>query len=320
LDFEVQLHPEAPKVIATDGQRLQQILNNLLSNAFKFTERGSVTVRIEPAKPERIKELLPVQEDEAVIAISVTDTGIGIPIDKQQVIFEAFRQVDGTTNRQYGGTGLGLSICREFTRLLGGSIVVRSELHKGSTFTLYIPSRRETDSQGGTMADEASAASFAEVAVTRDSQEEASYAQENEEEDGVGSDVQLFKGKKVLLVDDDSRNVFALVSALEKKGVSVMAAEHGKRALEILEEQPGFDLVLMDIMMPVMDGYETMEAIRCRLGLTKLPIIALTAKAMKNERDKCREAGASDYIMKPLNIDQLFSLMRVWLTKQVNPF
>lgn len=320
LDFEVLLHPEAPKVIATDGQRLQQILNNLLSNAFKFTERGSVTVRIEPAKPERIKELLPVQEDEAVIAISVTDTGIGIPIDKQQLIFEAFRQVDGTTNRQYGGTGLGLSICREFTRLLGGSIVVRSELHKGSTFTLYIPSRRETDSQGGTMADEASAASFAEVAVTRDSQEEASHAQENEEEDGVGSDVQLFKGKKVLLVDDDSRNVFALVSALEKKGVSVMAAEHGKRALEILEEQPGFDLVLMDIMMPVMDGYETMEAIRHRLGLTKLPIIALTAKAMKNEREKCREAGASDYIMKPLNIDQLFSLMRVWLTKQVNPF
>lgn len=108
-----------PNVIQTDGQRLQQILKNLLSNAFKFTEKGSVVMKIALADPVRVKELLHRDPAEKVLAISITDTGIGIPIDKQQVIFEAFRQVDGTTNRQFGGTGLGLSICREFTRLLG---------------------------------------------------------------------------------------------------------------------------------------------------------------------------------------------------------
>ena len=123
----------------------------------------------------------------------------------------------------------------------------------------------------------------------------------------------------MLLVEDDGRNVFALVTALERKGVKVQVAENGQRAIEILQEQSDFDLIFMDIMMPVMGGYEAMKAIRHDLGMERIPIIALTAKAMKGERDKCMEAGASDYIMKPLNIDQLFSLMRVWLTEQVNP-
>ena len=114
---------------------MQQIWKNLLSNAFKFTEQGSVTVRIELAQPKRLKSF-GLDEEEMVLAISVTDTGIGIALEKQQIIFDAFQQVDGTTNRQYGGTGLGLSICREFTRLLGGAITVQSEPHKGSTFTL----------------------------------------------------------------------------------------------------------------------------------------------------------------------------------------
>ena len=133
------------------------------------------------------------------------------------------------------------------------------------------------------------------------------------------SDEQLFKGKKVLLVEDDGRNVLALVTALERKGIKVQVAENGQQAIEILQERSDFDLIFMDIMMPVMGGYEAMKAIRNDLGMHCIPIIALTAKAMKGERDKCMEAGASDYIMKPLNIDQLFSLMRVWLTEQVNP-
>jgi two-component system, chemotaxis family, sensor kinase CheA len=122
----------------------------------------------------------------------------------------------------------------------------------------------------------------------------------------------------VLLVEDDRRNIFALVTALEKKGVKVQVAENGKRAIEFIQEQADFDLVFMDIMMPVMGGYEAMKVIRQDLEMERLPIIALTAKAMKGERDKCMEAGASDYIMKPLNINQLFSLMRVWLTEQVS--
>jgi two-component system chemotaxis sensor kinase CheA len=140
-----------------------------------------------------------------------------------------------------------------------------------------------------------------------------------EANDDKSSDEQLFKGKKMLLVEDDARNILALVTALERKGIKVQVAENGQRAIEILKERSDFDMIFMDIMMPVMGGYEAMEAIRNDLGLHSIPIIALTAKAMKGERDKCMEAGASDYIMKPLNIDQLFSLMRVWLTEQVNP-
>ena len=318
LTFDVFTDPDVPPIVSTDGQRLQQIWKNLLSNAFKFTEQGSVTVRIELAHPEKVEELFGLEVKVPVLSISVTDTGIGIPLDKQKIIFEAFQQVDGTTHRQYGGTGLGLSICREFTRLLGGAIDVQSEPHKGSTFTLYIPSGLESDYR-----DQVDHLAIAEVAASAseihgESIEEDTKSKWVERNEAESSDVQLFKGKKVLLVEDDGRNVFALVTALEKKGVKVQVAQNGRRAIDILQEQSDFDLIFMDIMMPVMGGYEAMKIIRHDLKIENLPIIALTAKSMKGERDKCMEAGASDYIMKPLNINQLFSLMRVWLTDQVN--
>ena len=320
LTFEVYTDPDVPPVITTDGQRLQQIWKNLLSNAFKFTEQGSVTVRIELAQPEKVEELLGLEVGVPVLSISVTDTGIGIPLDKQKIIFEAFQQVDGTTNRQYGGTGLGLSICREFTRLLGGAIDVQSEPHKGSAFTLYIPSRLESDygDQVDHLVLAEVAASVSEINEEPESIEEDTELKLAERNEAESSDAQLFKGKKVLLVEDDGRNVFAIVTALEKKGVKVQVAKNGKRAIDILQEESDFDLIFMDIMMPVMGGYEAMQIIRHDLKMENLPIIALTAKAMKGERDKCMEAGASDYIMKPLNINQLFSLMRVWMTEQVN--
>jgi two-component system, chemotaxis family, sensor kinase CheA len=320
LAFEVVTASNVPSVITTDGQRLQQIWKNLLSNAFKFTEQGSVKVRIEVAEPGMVQEQIPAHdEEEIVLAISVTDTGIGIAKEKQEIIFEAFQQVDGTTNRQFGGTGLGLSICREFTRLLGGAITVQSEPQKGSTFTLYIPGRLDPAEYNhlSQLAIDEVAASVSEVASTQESSiGETETGPEIIEAETW--DDQLFKGKKVLLVEDDRRNVFALLTALEKKGVNVQVAENGMRAIEYLREQADFDLVFMDIMMPVMGGYEAMKIIRHDLEMDRLPIIALTAKAMKGERDKCMEAGASDYIMKPLNINQLFSLMRVWLTEQVN--
>ncbi|WP_342433556.1 CHASE3 domain-containing protein [Neobacillus sp. FSL H8-0543] len=320
LSFEVLTAPNVPSVITTDGQRFQQIWKNLLSNAFKFTEQGSVTVKIECAEREKAEELLPgLDEMEIVLAISVTDTGIGIAHEKQQIIFEAFQQVDGTTNRQFGGTGLGLSICREFTRLLGGAITVQSEPQIGSTFTLYIPRRLEIAEYH--LPFDQLALDEVAVSVSGIQEEQESAIEEAEsigEIEAGSSDNPFFKGKKVLLVEDDRRNVFALVTALEQKGVEVYVAENGKRAIEILREQTDFDLVFMDIMMPVMGGYEAMKVIREDLEMERLPIIALTAKAMKGERDKCMEAGASDYIMKPLNINQLFSLMRVWLTEQVN--
>lgn len=321
LDFHVILDPDVPSVIVTDGQRLQQILKNLLSNAFKFTETGSVTMRIALSDSARIRELLHRGSEETILAISIKDTGIGIPIDKQHIIFDAFQQVDGTTNRQYGGTGLGLSICREFTRLLGGTIVVKSELQVGSTFTLYIPNSPEERAHpdGSSAQDQIAASTEQVIPYMGGSSYPKSYFSDAELslDVQINADAQLFEGKRVLLVDDDARNVFALVSALEIKGVTVVVAENGREAIDLLAVESDYDLVLMDIMMPVMDGYDAMKEIRVGLELRHLPIIALTAKAMKSEKEKCLEAGASDYITKPLQMEQLFSLMRVWLTKQV---
>ncbi|MNZ54985.1 Aerobic respiration control sensor protein ArcB [compost metagenome] len=314
IAFTISTDTGVPSVIYTDGQRLQQILKNLLSNAFKFTEQGSVTLKIQNADSELIEKYIEQHEQEPVLAISVTDTGIGIPQNKQQMIFEAFQQVDGETNRQYGGTGLGLSIVREFTRLLGGRILLDSEIGKGSTFTLLVPSRPNMEKEQLVLSYEEEAAAAIETAavITEEEEDEAAISIETAEHEHS-----LFKGKKVLLVEDDSRNVFALVKALESKGLEVTVASNGRQCLEIIQHQTDFDLVLMDIMMPFMDGYDTMKVIRQNAAMMNTPIIALTAKAMKSDRDKCLEAGASDYISKPLNMEQLFSIMRVWLTKQV---
>lgn len=302
LAFTVDAARDLPDVWHTDGQRLQQILKNLLSNAFKFTEEGSVHLRMETA-------------GDGKLAISVSDTGIGIPKDKQKLIFEAFQQVDGKTNRMYGGTGLGLAICSEFVKLLGGSIQLDSTLGEGSCFAICLPelTQEKLDAIQLAVLEVAAAAELAPENPIQEEEEKESDAPPVDGQSG-GSD---FAGKRVLLVEDDARNVFALVHALESKKMKVTVAGNGRRCMDILQEDKDFDLVLMDIMMPLMDGFETMREIRRQPELQELPIIALTAKAMKSDRDKCLEAGASDYISKPLHMDQLFSLMRVWLTKQV---
>ncbi|ANF95366.1 response regulator [Paenibacillus bovis] len=290
LQFWTEVDTDAPPTFYTDGKRLQQILKNLLSNAFKFTSEGKISLRIAPAEKVPLPEgyRLPEKMDH-MLAISVKDTGIGIAPDKQQVVFEAFRQAEGArTDRDYGGTGLGLSICREFSRLLGGFITVESEVGRGSTFTLYIPSLPEDFAPDSPETALSSPASLPE-------------------------ELDMLKGKKILVVDDDFRNIFALEGALKSKGMNVISAYNGKEALEMLEQgQP--DLVLMDIMMPVMDGYVTMENIRRQSQWAELPIIALTAKAMKDDRQRCLQAGASDYLSKPLQMEQLFSMLLVWLS------
>jgi CheY-like chemotaxis protein len=599
LDFRIEMASELPPRITTDGQRLQQVLKNLLSNAFKFTERGAVTLAVHKAESSRRFASRSLDRAEGgVIAFEVRDTGIGIPRDKQQLIFEAFQQADGTTSRKFGGTGLGLSISREIARLLGGEIRVESAPGHGSTFTLYLPVKREegrgkreegtaartetTETAGTTdlvdsrteawrapspptpsptppsfrfplpsslkddreditpsdrvvliiedepsfakilldMAREkefkglvalsgdaglelahafrpdaitldidmpgtdgwgvldrlkhhpetrhipvhiitgirerqqalkAGAIAYLEKPVSKEALEEsfnkigqfidqqvkrllvvedddaqrksmveliahedveitavASAAEALEqlesmhfdcmvldlglhgETDGfklletikanpamtdlpiiiytgkevtpqeetrlrqfaetiIVKDVKsperlldetalflhrvearlpeqkrrmleqlhssdaVFAGKNVLIVDDDVRNIFSLTSMLEEHGMNVTFAENGRDAIAKLESTPGIDLVLMDVMMPEMDGYETTRAIRERSRFRGLPIIALTAKAMKGDREKCIAAGASDYITKPVDTGQLLSLMRVWL-------
>ena len=533
LDFVVELARAMPENVATDAKRLQQILKNLLSNAFKFTERGAVRLTMAPYSKDRL-------------AFSVSDTGIGIPADKQKIIFEAFQQADMTTSRRYGGTGLGLAISREIALRLGGEISIESAPGKGSVFTLLLPRgdcppseerpRRSLGSwlpfrlgdhapssstAGAVMVVEedvglslrlieaARAAALKTVVAQRgdlalslvrktppaaimlDSSlpdmsgwrvldqlkrtpstrhipvvivaEDACapratrlgafgrldkktvapgalkaaldelqsrlkappstlYAGEGEgalpglagdrvrraasaEEflagassaacvvvdlslpwawsalDGLKgarqcpavlvrvdraldakagarlrrlsrrlplktilTEARLFSecslhlhlpvaemspdqrrlldeaerlepalsGKTILVVDDDPRNIFAITAALERQKARVLSAENGRDALALLESAPEVDAVLLDVMMPDMDGYEAMREIRSRPRLRSLPIISITAKALKDDREKCIQAGATDYAAKPVDEPQLLSLLRVW--------
>ncbi|MFN6499905.1 MAG: HAMP domain-containing protein, partial [Nostoc sp. DedQUE01] len=586
LAFTIEFLPELPLSIYTDVKRLQQVLKNLLSNAFKFTEQGEVRLRVAVAQQGWSSDHESLNRAQSVIAFSVTDTGIGIALEKQKVIFEAFQQADGSTSRKYGGTGLGLSISREIARLFGGEIKLVSQPGQGSTFTFYLPQGaghadtgmqkrgemeriferfsasssfspsphlplptsssppqsplinddrttinlgdrvlliveddlnfarilldmaqqhgfkvitaqtgttglmlaqqflpsavlldiRLPEMDGWTVLDrlkhdsntrhipvhimsveegrqrglQLGAIAYLQKPLTSETISEAlgrikgfverqvknllvvedddtqrhsivelignsdvattavatgaaaieairaqhfdclvldlglpdmtgfelieqikllpngkslpiivytgreiSKAQETElrriAETIIIKDVRsperlldetalflhrvqanlpepkrqileqlhsrdhLLIGKKALIVDDDVRNIFALTSMLERYQIQVLYAENGREGITLLESTPDIDVVLMDVMMPEMDGYETTRQIRQNNRFQSLPIIALTAKAMQGDREKCIEAGASDYITKPVDTEQLLSLLRVWL-------
>ncbi|QFF97744.1 response regulator [Psychrobacillus glaciei] len=306
ISFEIVKDPNIQEFFYTDEKRMLQIVKNLLSNAFKYTEKGSVKIEIKSVQRENLKASFAGSEVDGWISFSVKDTGIGIPKEKHRLIFEAFQQAEGATMRQYGGTGLGLSICQEYVKHLGGYITLESEEGIGSTFTLYLPSLSKEitkEEVGLTLLDEVAASSIDEPIAT----EEMSSLQLEEPN--------VLVGKKVLIVDDDLRNIFALEAALKQEGMIVSSVNNGLECLDTLERQPlFFDIVLMDIMMPNMDGYETMQKIRLNDELSHLPIVALTAKAMKKDREKCLEAGASDYVSKPLNMEQLLSVLSVWVS------
>jgi len=576
LNFEVNSDPHLARSLVTDSKRLQQVLKNLLSNAFKFTEHGDVRLSVSVAQEGWSKDHPILAGAASVVAFEVADTGIGIPAEKQRIIFEAFQQADAGTSRKYGGTGLGLAISRELANLLGGEIQLRSTPGVGSSFTLYLPQtyvgpavpsvaerNRETSQSvspiqlpvaggaapiekieddrenlgpadailliveddphyarvlrdlsrdmgfkvlvatGGTQA-LALAREFRPTAVSLDvflpdmlgwtvlnhlkqdpatrhipvqmltldedrqhglargafsfvtkpttaeglkasltrirdytsprrrkllvvednSAEQLSIREllghddidvsviptgtealqklTEESFDCVVLDLRLpdmsgfdvlerlrdhpslsdlpvvvFTGKelsaeedarlhtlarsvivkgvesperlldetalflhrviadlpaekqrmldrlhqsdealvekKVLVVDDDVRNIFALSSVLERRGMTVLTAGTGREAISKLESTPDTAILLMDIMMPEMDGYETMQVVRQNPSFRRLPIIALTAKAMKGDREKCLEAGASEYLAKPVNTEQLLSVLRMWL-------
>jgi len=577
LNFEVQTDPHLARSVVTDSKRLQQVLKNLLSNAFKFTEVGGVRLSVSLARSGWTEAHPILSKSASVVAFEVTDTGIGIPSEKQRIIFEAFQQADAGTSRKYGGTGLGLAISRELASLLGGEIQLRSAPGKGSTFTLYLPQTYMGPSTSiaavpeGRSRSSASPVQFPVAGVTEHSVEKIPDDRDNLQPDdaklliveddphyarvlcdlardkgfkvlvasrgaealalaqeyhptavsldvflpdmlgwtilnhlkqdpatrhipvqmltldedrhhglargafafvtkpttpegldsalsrikeysaprrkrllvvednlaeqlsikellgyddidvtvvatgteaiqtvnqqvfdcvvldlrlpdisgfdvlerfrdnpslgdlpvvvftgkelsldedarlhslarsvvvkGVESPERLLDetalflhrvvadlpvekqrlldrlhhsddalvGKKVLVVDDDVRNIFALSSVIERRGMTVITAGTGREAIAKLETTPDIAIVLMDIMMPEMDGYETMQVIRQNSSFRRLPIIALTAKAMKGDREKCLEAGASEYLAKPVNTEQLLSSLRMWL-------
>ncbi|MGG1575284.1 CHASE3 domain-containing protein [Fictibacillus sp. NRS-1165] len=313
LKFEIIKERDVPDIFYTDEKRFQQIIKNLLSNAFKFTEEGKVVLHIEKESGVPLAD-----GADHWLKITVKDTGIGISKNKHDLIFEAFQQGDGATVRKYGGTGLGLSISLEFVKLLGGRLELESEEGEGSTFILYIPSLPNGIVPVQEM-DEA--VSEAAAALSPYIKEENQMMEEPggnnlPVHEQARADISSFQGKTVLIVDDDYRNIFALKTALENEKMNVITASNGNECLELLQKEHNIDMILMDIMMPVMDGYETMRRIRENEENSRIPIIALTAKAMKSDREKCLEAGATDYISKPLKIEQLFSVMRVWITNK----
>jgi CheY-like chemotaxis protein len=579
VGFGIRIGRDVPRSLYTDSMRFQQVIKNLLSNAFKFTERGQVTLAVDAVREGWNPQIESLNRARCVLAVSVTDTGIGISPEKQQIIFEAFQQADGSTSRKYGGTGLGLAISREIARLLGGEIRLTSVPGQGSTFTLFLPqvyvapvsarsvseapgervvallpqgptvqAQPESDVFPGDFPDDRSdllpedrvlliidndesfagfllemahengfkaviatqgaegialarrhridaitldirlpvmdgwrvldrlkndletrhlpvylisteedavrglfrgaigalikpveekeeldavfrtlremldrrekdllVLSVEEVEAARvarslstagvrtrkvSSEAQALGALDEERFDGVVVEVpagveglenlegiarrcgsrsiplfvftpgpvaekaeadlerlsrlatvrrvhaadrladqialslhlpigslaeenreqlarlysnSILAGKKVLIVDDDIRNIFAITSVLERQSMSVVPAETGQEAIEKLQSADGIDIVLMDIMMPGMDGYDTMRAIRKIERLKTLPIIAVTAKAMKGDREKTLQAGAWDYLAKPVDADQMLSVMRAWL-------
>ncbi|MDX3077404.1 ATP-binding protein, partial [Streptomyces sp. MI02-7b] len=323
LAFDVTVGEDVPREMFSDEQRLQQILRNLLSNAIKFTSQGRVELRV--ARCEGSDDL---------IAFAVRDTGIGIAGEKLPVIFEAFQQADGTTNRKYGGTGLGLSISREIAGLLGGRIVAESEPGRGSTFTFYVPAvyaghapgsgepepEHAVGEGGGEKAPAAPSwrdggrRPLAALATYLPAEQAPAWPTSTRlEEWRDGRAGRVLAGNRVLIVDDDIRNVFALTHVLGRVGMPVLYAENGREGIETLEKNPDVALVLMDIMMPEMDGYETIAAIRRTPRFADLPIIALTAKVMPGDRERSIACGANDYVPKPVDVDRLLNTAHLLL-------
>ncbi len=272
------LDAKVDKVFTGDPVRLNQILINLISNAIKFTHKGSIHLEV---VPERIKN------SSYYLKFSITDTGIGIPTDKLQTIFESFSQADASVTRKYGGTGLGLTIVKQLIELQNGTIHVVSKENEGSTFTFVIPYKTGQSQP---------------IDQTRPNKP---------------SDKGQFKHASILLVEDNDINRLYAGSILKMWGCYYETAENGVVALEKIRNQ-NFDLILMDIQMPVMDGFETTKAIRMgESRYSHIPIIALTANATKRDFEKCLAAGMNYCVTKPFTQDDLMKVLSKYLDKKM---
>jgi CheY-like chemotaxis protein len=256
-------------------------LNNLLSNALKFTHKGSVSVRCrgEATAPGT-----------AIMHVSVTDTGIGMTQEVIDILFQPFTQADASITRKFGGTGLGLAISKRIIELMGGDISVESQAGCGSTFSFFV--KLPLDEQHHEEHDEMSLA--------------------------VAFETLDIGARRVLIAEDNAINQFVLQEMLAPSGVQIVIVDNGQEALDAVKAEP-FDLVLMDMQMPVMDGLEATVKIRELRTAQSLPIIAVTANAMEEDKDKGFACGMNDYLTKPVDPAELLRALRTWLVDNHNP-
>ncbi len=290
IELIMDIDEDLPDHLIGDPLRLRQVLVNLTNNAFKFTEKGKIVISVkhQSSSPDMIELLF-----------CVKDSGIGIPQDQisqngQMEIFKAFTQADGSTTRKYGGTGLGLAICKKIVELMNGKIWVESDVGKGSAFfftAMFEPMlTKEVITEAG------------DPAATK----------EHKSSEEVKS-FDALKGLSILVVEDNLVNQMVASEILMDNGVLVKTADSGLKAIEMIKENK-FDAVLMDIQMPEIDGIETTKYIRQNLNMSELPIIAMTAHAMRGDRERCLEVGMNDYIPKPVDRNQMLDIIRKTLS------
>jgi signal transduction histidine kinase/ActR/RegA family two-component response regulator len=275
-----EVSPDVPEQIVGDPLRVRQILSNLLSNAVKFTEHGSTLVRVESRCSD---------SGELSLQIIVQDSGTGIPADKLPFIFDEFTQANDSVSRKYGGTGLGLAITRRLVELQGGQIRAESQLGSGTTIYVTLPY---------------------EASVEEDGQLQASLLEPTSSS--------LANLARILVVEDNQVNQKVVTAVLRKRGYRIELANDGMEALSKLEKNGSFDLVLMDVQMPVLDGLEATRRIRQEKRWHDLPIVAMTAHAMNGDRERCLDAGMNGYISKPVHPAHLLNTVDEYLNPPVN--
>ena len=310
LELWCDVLPDVPEVLVGDMGRLRQILINVVGNAIKFTEQGEVVVRAETSAQT---------EDEVCIHFTVTDTGIGIPAEKQQTIFEVFTQADSSATRQYGGTGLGLAITARLVELMGGQIWVESIVGRGSTFHLMIRFGLQQPQATQPYDLEPARVHGWQALVVHDNH--TPQSRQPEERSLPSSPHTLPEHRqrsRILLAEDNLANQKILIRLLEKHGYTVIVVSNGRQALVALEQQQ-FDLALMDVQMPEIDGLAVVTRIRQREQQTgtHMPIIAMTAHAMDGDRERCIEAGTDSYISKPFRVAELLAAIEQLISPQL---
>ncbi len=278
IDIEYDIDKDVPESLLGDPTRLKQLLLNFGSNAVKFTEEGSVSIHV---------SLLEKSGDEFTIKFSVKDTGLGIPEDKLDGIFDPFEQADTSTTRKFGGTGLGLAICKQLAELMKGSVGLKSKPGEGSTFWFEVPLKQEQTEQRN---------------------------REKPENNFGNNGESPLSGMKILVAEDDKMNQLVVQKFLDREGLTVDVVETGVEAIKAVENTD-YDAILMDVQMPEMDGYEATKLIREKEGETglRIPIFMLTASAMAEDRENSLDAGADEFITKPLDKDRLLNTIYKYL-------